>query len=114
MDLAELIRASDVAAELRGDGTGEIRDLAYDSRRVGSGTLFFCFAGERSDGHDFAAAAVEAGAAALVVERPLKLGVPQVQVDDARAAMAPLAATFFGDPTAELAVVGITGTNGKT
>jgi UDP-N-acetylmuramoyl-L-alanyl-D-glutamate--2,6-diaminopimelate ligase len=114
MELGELLRASGVAAELRGEPSVEIRDLAYDSRRVGPGTLFFCFPGERTDGHDFAAAAVEAGASALVVERPLELEVPQAQVEDARAAMAPIAATFNGDPTSELGVVGITGTNGKT
>ena len=114
MELGELLRASGVAAELHGDPSAEIRDLAYDSRRVGAGTLFFCFPGERTDGHDFAPAAVKAGASALVVERPLELDVPQAQVEDARAAMAPIAATFNGDPTSELGVVGITGTNGKT
>ena len=70
--------------------------------------------GEKVDGHEFAAAAVEAGAVALVVERELELDVAQVVVADARAAMAPLAARFWGDPTAELRVVGVTGTNGKT
>ena len=114
MELEELLRAAGVAAEVRGEPSVEIRDLAYDSRRVGQGTLFFCFAGEKTDGHDFAAGAVEAGAAALVVERPLDLDVPQAQVEDARAAMAPIAAAFNGDPTSELTVVGITGTNGKT
>jgi UDP-N-acetylmuramoyl-L-alanyl-D-glutamate--2,6-diaminopimelate ligase len=114
MELGELLRAAGVAAELRGDGSVEIRDLAYDRRRAGRGTLFFCFPGERTDGHDFAAAAVEAGASALVVERPLELDVPQALVEDARAAMAPIAAAFNGDPTSELGVIGITGTNGKT
>jgi UDP-N-acetylmuramoyl-L-alanyl-D-glutamate--2,6-diaminopimelate ligase len=114
MELGELVRAAGVDAEMSGDAGAEIADLAYDSRRVGPGTLFFCFRGERSDGHDFASAAVEAGAAALVVERPLELDLPQARVDDARAAMAPIAAAFNGDPTAELNVVGITGTNGKT
>jgi UDP-N-acetylmuramoyl-L-alanyl-D-glutamate--2,6-diaminopimelate ligase len=76
--------------------------------------LFFCVPGERVDGHEFAAAAVEAGAAGLVVERELELDVAQVVVADARAAMAPLAARFWGDPTEELRVVGVTGTNGKT
>jgi UDP-N-acetylmuramoyl-L-alanyl-D-glutamate--2,6-diaminopimelate ligase len=93
----------------------DIADLAYDSRRVETGALFICVPGENVDGHEFAAAAVDAGAAALVVERELpKLEVTQVVVPDARAAMAPIAARFFGDPTAELKVVGITGTNGKT
>src|SRR4051812_14185346 len=114
MELVELLRAAGLAAEVRGDSSVEISDLAYDSRRVGGGTLFFCFPGEKTDGHDFAAKAVEAGAAALVVERPLELDVPQAQVEDARAAMAPIAAAFNEDPTAELTVVGITGTNGKT
>src|SRR4051812_45575240 len=114
MELAELLRASGVDAEIRGDGSVDIRDLAYDSRRVGEGTLFFCFPGEKTDGHDFAPTAVEAGAAGLIVERTLDLDVPQAQVGDARAAMAPIAAAFNGDPTSELTVIGITGTNGKT
>ncbi len=92
----------------------EISALSYDSRRVGEGTLFFCVRGERADGHDFAAAAVADGAAALVVERPLALGVPEVLVSSAREAMALAAARFEGDPTASLRVIGITGTNGKT
>jgi UDP-N-acetylmuramoyl-L-alanyl-D-glutamate--2,6-diaminopimelate ligase len=102
-------------ARVVGDGSVEIESLAYDSRKVGPGTLFFCVPGEKVDGHEFAAAAVEAGAAGLVVERELGgLEVAQVVVPDARAAMAPVAARFWGDPTRELRVVGITGTNGKT
>jgi UDP-N-acetylmuramoyl-L-alanyl-D-glutamate--2,6-diaminopimelate ligase len=100
--------------EVLGDPRVEIESLAYDSRRVSPGTLYFCVPGESSDGHDFAAAAVEAGAAALVVERELDVPVTQVLVADARQAMAPLAARFWGDPTAALKVVGVTGTNGKT
>jgi UDP-N-acetylmuramoyl-L-alanyl-D-glutamate--2,6-diaminopimelate ligase len=97
-----------------GNASGEVESLAYDSREVGPGTLFFCVPGERVDGHEFAPAAVEAGAAGLVVERELDLDVAQVVVADARAAMAPLAVRFWGDPTSELKVVGVTGTNGKT
>jgi UDP-N-acetylmuramoyl-L-alanyl-D-glutamate--2,6-diaminopimelate ligase len=92
----------------------EVTDLAYDSAAVRPGTLFFCVPGFTSDGHDFAPRAVEAGAVALVVERPLELGVPEVLVPSVRAAMAPAAAAFHGDPTAALDVVGVTGTNGKT
>jgi UDP-N-acetylmuramoyl-L-alanyl-D-glutamate--2,6-diaminopimelate ligase len=88
--------------------------VEFDSRKVGPGGLFVALSGERADGHDFAADAVDRGAAALVCERSLGLGVPEVIVDDARAAMGPAAARFYGDPTAELDVVGITGTNGKT
>ncbi len=92
----------------------DVADVAYDSRRVRAGTLFVCVRGAVTDGHDHAAAAVAAGAVALVVERQLDVDVPQVEVPDARRAMAPLAVRFFGDPTAELRVVGVTGTNGKT
>ena len=97
-----------------GDPAVEISDLAYDSRKAGPGALFFCVPGEVRDGHDFAAQVVDAGAAALVVERELPLAVPQAMVGDARAAMAPVAARFNGDPTAELRIAGVTGTNGKT
>ncbi len=97
-----------------GDAHGEVAGLAYDSRKVGPGTLFFCVPGEKVDGHEFAAAAVEAGAVGLVVERELELETAQVVVSDARAAMATLAARFWGDPTGKLRVVGVTGTNGKT
>ena len=102
--------------ELMGDGAPplEISGLAYSSQSVTPGTLFFCVPGFRSDGHDFAPDAVERGAVALVCQRPLGLGVPEVLVDDVRAAMGPAAARFYGDPTAELDVVGVTGTNGKT
>jgi UDP-N-acetylmuramoyl-L-alanyl-D-glutamate--2,6-diaminopimelate ligase len=92
----------------------EVTSLAYDSRAVAPGTLFFCVSGFASDGHDFAVEAVDRGAAALVVERTVGLGVPEVQVPSVRAAMAPAAARFHGDPTARLRVAGITGTNGKT
>jgi len=112
--LEELARAAG-EAQVIGDGIVEIQGLAYDSRRVRAGTLFFCVPGEKVDGHEFARAAVDAGAAGLVVERELpEIDVAQLVVPDVRAAMAPLAARFFGEPTRELKVVGITGTNGKT
>ncbi len=101
--------------DLLGDGPAvEIGGLAYDNRAVEPGTLFFCVPGFTRDGHDFAPDAVARGAAALVVARPLDAGVPEVQVADVRAAMATAAARFYGDPTASLPVVGVTGTNGKT
>jgi UDP-N-acetylmuramoyl-L-alanyl-D-glutamate--2,6-diaminopimelate ligase len=92
----------------------EVTALAYDNRLVTPGTLFFCVPGFTRDGHDFADDAIARGAVALVVQRPLRSGVPEILVDDVRAAMAPAAAALAGDPTARLTTVGITGTNGKT
>jgi UDP-N-acetylmuramoyl-L-alanyl-D-glutamate--2,6-diaminopimelate ligase len=92
----------------------EISSLAYDTRQVSPGALFFCVRGFTRDGHDFAADAVARGAVALVVERHLELDVPQITVSSARAAMAPAAAAFYEDPTDRLELVGVTGTNGKT
>jgi UDP-N-acetylmuramoyl-L-alanyl-D-glutamate--2,6-diaminopimelate ligase len=116
MKLGDLVSAAAFAERARivGHADTEVADLAYDSRKAGPGTLFFCVVGEKRDGHEFAARVVEAGASALVVERELEVPVPQVVVPSARAAMAPFAAAFQGDPTAELKVVGVTGTNGKT
>jgi UDP-N-acetylmuramoyl-L-alanyl-D-glutamate--2,6-diaminopimelate ligase len=102
------------SAGLTGDPATEISGLAYDSRKVGPGSLFFCVTGFESDGHEYAAGAVDGGAAALVCERTLDLGVPEVLVPDSRAAMAPMAANFNDHPTRDLKVAGITGTNGKT
>ncbi len=109
MRLTELI-----ATDAPGSDAVEIAALAYDSRHVGPGALFFCIPGEHSDGHDFAVQAIAQGAVALVVERPLDLGVPEVVVSSVRAAMGPLAARFHDDPSTRLRVVGVTGTNGKT
>jgi UDP-N-acetylmuramoyl-L-alanyl-D-glutamate--2,6-diaminopimelate ligase len=92
----------------------EITSLAYDNRAVQPGTLFFCVPGYTRDGHEFAPDAIARGAVALVVERPLNLGVPEIAVPSVRAAMAPAAAAFYGDPTARLQTIGVTGTNGKT
>jgi len=92
----------------------EISSMALDDRLVEPGTLFCCVPGFERDGHDFAPAAVKRGAAALLTERTLGLGVPEVVVDDVRAAIAPAAARLNGNPTNALQMVGITGTNGKT
>ncbi len=113
MTLEEILAGTDLA-ETSGGLDLEIGSLAYDARAVAPGALFFCVPGLKADGHRFAPAAIEAGAAALVVERALGLGVPEVRVKSVRAAMATIASEYFGDPTAELQVAGITGTNGKT
>jgi UDP-N-acetylmuramoyl-L-alanyl-D-glutamate--2,6-diaminopimelate ligase len=102
-------------AEIRGAPETLVADAAYDSRDAAPGVVFFCIAGERRDGHDFAGPAVAAGAAALVVERWLDgLPVPQVRVPAVRVAIGPMSAEVFGSPATGLTVVGVTGTNGKT
>jgi UDP-N-acetylmuramoyl-L-alanyl-D-glutamate--2,6-diaminopimelate ligase len=113
MDLERLVTALG-PLEVRGGAPTDVTDLAYDTQSVVPGALFFCVPGQRADGHDFAAEAVERGAGALVVERPLELPVPQVIVRSARDAMAVAADEFFERPTEELQVAGVTGTNGKT
>jgi UDP-N-acetylmuramoyl-L-alanyl-D-glutamate--2,6-diaminopimelate ligase len=113
MQLERLIAAL-APTDVVGGAAVEIRELAYDARTVPRDSLFFCVHGAQADGHDFAPEAVGGGAAALVVERPLELAVPQLVVPSVRAAMPQAAVEFFGDPTAQLPVVGITGTNGKT
>jgi UDP-N-acetylmuramoyl-L-alanyl-D-glutamate--2,6-diaminopimelate ligase len=92
----------------------DINGLAYRSQSVTPGALFFCVRGLSADGHDFAADAAERGAAALVCERRIEIDLPQLIVEDARAAMAPIAACFYGDPSTSLRMIGVTGTNGKT
>src|SRR5919198_413599 len=114
MDLERVIAAL-APRDVVGRAPLDVADLAYDTRAVTPGALFFCVRGANVDGHDLAPQAVEAGAAALVVERPITAAdVPQVVADDSRAAMAVAADVFFGHPTRELDVVGVTGTNGKT
>ena len=108
--LAEAIRES----EIRNPAPIAVTDLAYDAGRVTPGALFVCVPGQRADGHEFAASALERGAVALLVERLLVLPAPQLVVPDARLAMALAADAFFGRPTRELEVAGVTGTNGKT
>ncbi len=111
--LAELAAALP-RATLSGNVDTAISDIQYDSRLVTPGALFAALRGGYVDGHDFIQSAVERGAAAVLLDRPVELSVPFIRVDDARDALSPLAAEFFGHPTRELQVVGITGTDGKT
>ncbi len=104
-------------AEVHGDGSVRVTDVVSDSRAVEPGALFVALPGERTDGHRFIGAAVEAGAAALLVEEPprrLPRPVPYAQVPDTRGALGLVAARLFGSPGDRLTLVGVTGTNGKT
>ena len=101
--------------DVRGDpASTDVTAITHDSRAVVPGSLFCCVPGAHTDGHKFAGQAVEAGAVALLDERILPIEATQVVVAESRAAMAPVAAAFFGHPSRQLQVVGVTGTNGKT
>ena len=108
---------TDVVAPDRVAGipVGEVTGLAYDSRRVAPGTLFFAVPGVHVDGHGFAAAAAAAGAIAVVVEHEMPgLSLPQLVVDRTRRALADAADAWFDRPSEQLTVVGVTGTDGKS
>ena len=92
----------------------EVTGLASDSRRVRPGDVFFAYRGSAFDGHRFAGAAVSAGAVAIVSERPVDAGVPNVVVAGLGRRIGEFANRFFAEPSRELDVVGVTGTNGKT
>ncbi|PLT34549.1 UDP-N-acetylmuramoyl-L-alanyl-D-glutamate--2,6-diaminopimelate ligase [Bacillus sp. V5-8f] len=92
----------------------EIKSIEHDTRKVGPGSLFICIKGYTVDGHDYADQAVKAGAVAVLAEKPLPLPVPVVVVKDTQRAMAVLADAFYGRPTQNFRLIGITGTNGKT
>jgi UDP-N-acetylmuramoyl-L-alanyl-D-glutamate--2,6-diaminopimelate ligase len=99
---------------LEGDPAVDVRALAHDSRRVVPGACFACITGERVDGHLHAREAVAAGAVALLLERPLGLGIPEAQVPDVRRVLGPIAARLAGEPSRAMRCLGVTGTNGKT
>jgi UDP-N-acetylmuramoyl-L-alanyl-D-glutamate--2,6-diaminopimelate ligase len=106
------------ARQVSGPTDVEVTALNYDSRRVGEGSVFFALRGEEADGHRFVPGAIESGALAVVAEEAMPEGgageVAWIEVEDSRVALADAAKVFWGDPSAELAVTAITGTNGKT
>ena len=115
MLLKELLKLEEVE-EAEGDLNREVSGLAYDSRNVRPGQIFFAIPGEKADGHDFVAQAVARGASAVVVVRKTicPRGIAEIRVRDVRRAMGVWSAHFFGRPSRQLQLVGVTGTNGKT
>jgi len=113
VQLKELLDDVEVLA-LRGDPRTDVSSLTHDSRRVGPGSCFACVPGASTDGHLYAPAAVDAGAVALLVERPLELGVAEAKVVSVRQVLGPAAARLHGFPSRSMRCVGVTGTNGKT
>ncbi len=113
MTLATLI-ASLPGARVIGDPSVAVGAVRSDSRAVELGDVYVAVRGIRADGHAFVAAAIERGAAAVVVEHPLEVAIPQVIVADGAAALGILIGRALGDPAQAMTLVGITGTNGKT
>ena len=112
--LVRLAAEGRLVAAPEGIGELEVAGIAYDSRAIVRGGLFVAVPGDHVDGHDFLRDAAARGAAAAIVERPVEAWLPLVVVDRSALALAVAAAWWYGDPSAELGVVGITGTDGKT
>jgi UDP-N-acetylmuramoyl-L-alanyl-D-glutamate--2,6-diaminopimelate ligase len=112
---ALVARALELAVVLpEGAGAIDIAGVVHDTRTVTPGVLFCCVPGAHADGHDLASEAVANGAGALLVERPLGLGVPELVVPSVRDAMGPVAAAYWAHPSSSMRVIGVTGTSGKT
>jgi UDP-N-acetylmuramoyl-L-alanyl-D-glutamate--2,6-diaminopimelate ligase len=113
MKLKDILK--DIAvSELHAEPETEISDIYYDSRAVAPGGLFVAIRGFEADGHRYIGAAAEKGAACVICEEPPSGDVPYVLVGDSRLALAICSRNFFGDPSSEMTVIGVTGTNGKT
>ncbi len=100
--------------ETVGDTNVSVSGVQFDSRRVVSGDLFCCVPGESFDGHDYAESAIASGAVGLITQRRLDIAAPQLVVADVRAVLGVISAFVYGFPSADLTVVGVTGTNGKS
>jgi UDP-N-acetylmuramoyl-L-alanyl-D-glutamate--2,6-diaminopimelate ligase len=118
VNLAALIARLPASTQVLGDTNREIAGIEIDSRTVRKGALFVALRGQQGDGHAHIPQAINLGAVALMVEEAQFLasppGVTVIHVPDTRAALSPLAAAFYGDPSHALDVIGVTGTNGKT
>lgn len=114
MNLSELLKDVEVK-EIVGNQQLAVTGVSFDSRLVAPGNLFVCITGFESDGHAFAPMAIEKGAAVIVCEKDLReLGVTCVIVENSRAALAKIAANYYGHPEQKFCLIGVTGTNGKT
>lgn len=115
MTLASLVETIEYTV-LQGTLETQVKTIENDSRRVTEGALFFCIPGSNVDGHSFAADVAEKGASVLVVEHPVEVPdtVTVIQVPACRYAMGIISSAFYGEPSKQLTVIGITGTKGKT
>ena len=114
MKLAELLKNTKIICEPE-IGDMEISGISYDSRHTKPKDAFVCIKGFKSDGHAFASAAEKAGASVIIAEeQPAGVTVPVLLAEDGRKALSALSANFFGRPSDDMLVFGVTGTNGKT
>ena len=114
MILNDLLNGLDII-NITGNLNIDITNIAYDSRKVEENTLFICIKGFNSDGHKYIESAIEKGAKAFLVQEDINIeGYTFIKVEDTRASMAKVADNFYGNPSSELGVIGVTGTNGKT
>lgn len=114
MKLHDLLKGLDIVS-VTGDLNTEITNIAYDSRKVEENTLFICIKGFNSDGHKYIESAIKKGAKAFLVQEDINIeGYTFIKVEDTRASMANVADNFYNNPSKELGVIGVTGTNGKT
>lgn len=116
MRMADLIAGLPIEGAIDDAAALDVRGIAHDSRRVEAGDLFVAMVGDRHDGRRYAPQAVARGAAAVLGRgpAPAELGVPWLSADRPRELLGPLAARVFGHPDLELAMIGVTGTNGKS
>ena len=113
MELAEIINHIEHKNILNFKNV-DIKGISYNSNTIKSHEIFVCLKGEHVDGHNFAQAAFEKGAVAIMAQTPLNIEIPQIIVDSTQEKIADLAAIFYHNPTHYLNLIGITGTNGKT
>jgi UDP-N-acetylmuramoyl-L-alanyl-D-glutamate--2,6-diaminopimelate ligase len=113
-DIKAALTRHGLLAGVNGDLPQEMRGVSDDSRNVVRGDLFIAVRGWNSDGHDFLDEAARKGAAAAIVEDPARTSLPSLVVKEGRRAAAIAAATAYGDPSQDLTLIGVTGTNGKT
>lgn len=116
MQLEQLVKAISPVPETNGEIKGvEVKGLAYDSRKVEEGFVFVAIPGYTVDGHDYIPQALQAGACAVICQRPVDTGdKPAIIVADCRRALAAVSAEFYGHPDRRARLIGVTGTNGKT
>jgi len=116
LQLSEIIEGLEQSSGM-GEQDPWIGKITFDSRQVEKGDLFVAIKGLEADGHHYIDQALRLGAAAVVCQEPVKeipAGLPVIQVPDSRKALARMASVFYGHPSRELSLVGVTGTNGKT